>query len=72
MGLDLGSGGRLVGRVLQEAIVDGPAAPAVSAEQLRSPAVNGRQLLLQFQEVGRTRYLDQSCIVAAGQTAGCR
>jgi arylsulfatase A-like enzyme len=72
MGLELGAGGQLRGRVLLEALTDGPDAPAVKTDRLRSPAANGRQLLLEYQEVGQNRYLDQSCIVAAGQTAGCR
>ena len=72
MGLELGAGGQLRGRVLLEALADGPDAPAVKTDRLRSPAANGRQLLLEYQEVGPIRYLDQACIVAADQTAGCR
>jgi arylsulfatase A-like enzyme len=73
MGLELTSEGPLAGRVLQEAMKDGPAAPAVRTELVRSPAASGRLTLLQYQELGRSRYFDYACIIPADQpAAGCR
>jgi Type I phosphodiesterase / nucleotide pyrophosphatase len=73
MGFELPPGGPLRGRVMEEAIAGGPAAPAVRSERLRSPAANGVQLLLQYQTVGASRYLDSSCLVPADRpTASCR
>jgi hypothetical protein len=63
MGIDLKPRGTLRGRVLQEALIDGPAAPVVKTERLFSSVVNGRQTLLQYQEVSRTRYIRAACRV---------
>ena len=51
--------GKLVGRVLTEALVNGPATVAAKSEVRQSkPAANGLQTLLKYQTVGRTRYFD--------------
>ena len=62
MGIDLKPKGTLQGRVLQEALSGGPAAPSVKTERLLSSEVNGRQMLVQYQEVSRTRYIRAACI----------
>ena len=73
MGFELKPRGTLQGRVLQEALTNGPAAPTVKTERLLSPVADGRQTLLQYQQLGRTRYLDSACIIARDEpTAACR
>lgn len=58
LGLDIGSRGRLTGRVAREALPGGEA-PAVASTTLRSsPGANGLQTILVFQQVGATRYFD--------------
>lgn len=61
--------GNLVGRVLREALVDGPNSITSRSEILQSaPAANGQQTLLKFQTVENTRYLDAAGF--PGRTAG--
>jgi arylsulfatase A-like enzyme len=64
MGLEPKSRGTLQGRVLQEALANGPAAPPVKAEHILSPVANGRQTLLQYQQLGPKRYIESACVVA--------
>ena len=60
--------GGLLGRVVEEALPDG-ATPAVSAATLRSsPSAAGLQTLVQYQQVGSTRYFDAAGF--AGRTVG--
>ena len=63
MGIDLKPKGTLQGRVLQEALNNGPAAPMVKTERLFSSVVNGRQTLVQYQELSRTRYIRAACVM---------
>jgi hypothetical protein len=57
--LKLSTKGKLVGRVLSEALVNGPATVVTKAEIRQSkPAPNGLQTTLKYQTVGRTRYFD--------------
>lgn len=57
--LQLSTKGKLVGRVLSEALVNGPATVATKAEIRQSkPAPNGLQTILKYQTVGQTRYFD--------------
>jgi hypothetical protein len=58
MHLDVGDKGKLVGRVLAEALPGG-ALPEVSSRVITSePAANGLVTVLDMQQVGPTRYFD--------------
>jgi hypothetical protein len=63
MGLSLPQAG-LSGRVLAEALVDGPEVAAPRQEQLRSTAAAGKRTLLVYQEESGVRYLDMACFVS--------
>jgi hypothetical protein len=59
MHLDLGNGkGRLVGRVLQEALPGGTTPEVSSRVIVSEPAANGLVTILNMQQVGDTRYFD--------------
>jgi type I phosphodiesterase/nucleotide pyrophosphatase len=62
--------GRLVGRVLAEALVGGSAPPVAERRTLRSsaPAANGLATVLNYQVVGETRYFDAAGF--PGRTVG--
>jgi arylsulfatase A-like enzyme len=73
IGVELHPRGVLQGRVLDEALTSGPVAPVVRSERLLSPAADGRRTLLQYQTLGRARYLDAACLVAQDRPAAtCR
>jgi hypothetical protein len=58
LGLKIPNKGKLVGRVIAEAMPQGKT-PAVIARTLRSaPSVNGLRTILVYQQVGLTRYFD--------------
>jgi predicted AlkP superfamily pyrophosphatase or phosphodiesterase len=63
LGFDLPRTG-LVGRVLAEALSDGPAAAPPRVQYLRSTAAAGAQTILAYQEHDGVRYLDRACFVA--------
>jgi hypothetical protein len=66
--LDVGGNGKLVGRVLSEALPDG-AVPAVSGRVVMSePAANGLATVVNMQSVGDVRYFDAGGFV--GRTVG--
>jgi arylsulfatase A-like enzyme len=68
LGLKIPFKGGLLGRVVEEALPDG-ATPAVNAATLRSsPSAAGLQTLVQYQQVGSTRYFDAAGF--AGRTVG--
>jgi hypothetical protein len=68
LGLKIPFKGGLLGRVVEEALPDG-AMPAVNAATLRSsPSAAGLQTLVQYQQVGSTRYFDAAGF--AGRTVG--
>jgi hypothetical protein len=74
--LDVPRKGRLLGRVIREAMPGGRM-PEVSAHTQRSPpGPNGLQTVLMYQRVGTTRYLDAAGFpgrtvgVPSGKTAG--
>ena len=62
--------GRLVGRLLEEALTDGVAAPRAERRTLRSVAhsVNDRITVVNYQVVGETRYFDAAGF--PGRTVG--
>ncbi|HEV3372897.1 MAG TPA: nucleotide pyrophosphatase/phosphodiesterase family protein [Xanthobacteraceae bacterium] len=68
LGLKIPFKGGLLGRVVEEALPDG-AMPAVTAATLRSsPSAAGLQTLVQYQQVGSTRYFDAAGF--PGRTVG--
>ena len=68
LGLKIPFKGGLLGRVVEEALPDG-AMPAVNAATLRSsPSAAGLQTLVQYQQVGSTRYFDAAGF--PGRTVG--
>ncbi len=68
LGLKIPNKGRLVGRVIAEAMPQGKT-PAVITRALRSaPSVNGLRTILVYQQVGSTRYFDVAGF--AGRTVG--
>jgi hypothetical protein len=66
MGYSLPSTGKLIGRVLEEALVGAhePAAHPVQTQKSH-PASNGLSTLMEYQEYGGVRYLDRACRAAA-------
>jgi predicted AlkP superfamily pyrophosphatase or phosphodiesterase len=53
--------GKLSGRVISEALKDGPDAPAATKGVLKSdPAANGSVTYLRYQDLGETRYFDSA------------
>ncbi|ARV58763.1 alkaline phosphatase family protein [Nostocales cyanobacterium HT-58-2] len=59
LNLKLSTQGKLVGRVLSEALVGGPESVQYKSFILKSPsAANGLQTILKYQTVGKTRYFD--------------
>ncbi|NMG07400.1 alkaline phosphatase family protein [Brasilonema sp. UFV-L1] len=57
--LKLSTQGKLVGRVLSEALVNGPDSVQYKSFTLKSPsAANGLKTILKYQTVGKTRYFD--------------
>ena len=70
LGLRIPSKGRLVGRVMREAMPNGRL-PVFSARTLRSGAdKNGLRTVLEYQQLGGTRYLDAAGF--PGRTVGLR
>ena len=68
MHLDVSDNGKLVGRILSEALPGG-ALPEVSSRVIASePAANGLVTVLNMQQVGQTRYFDAAGF--AGRTVG--
>ena len=73
LGLELPHVGTLMGRVLNEALVNGPEPASTRGQTLRSAAADGRQTLLLFQETDGLRYQDAGCLVnAATPQSACR
>jgi arylsulfatase A-like enzyme len=66
LGLSPASNGELKGRILQEALAEGPSArPSKRRMVVAEPAANGRTTVLMFQQTGKQRYFDQACFTAA-------
>jgi arylsulfatase A-like enzyme len=73
LGFDLPRTGKLVGRVLTEALAGGPEATPAQERSARSTAASGHQTLLLFQQLSGVRYLDAACLVeAAADQHACR
>lgn len=58
LGLKIADKGKLVGRVMAEALLNGQERPFTSKTMTSMPAANGLRTVLQYQEVGPTRYFD--------------
>jgi hypothetical protein len=71
LGLELSSNGHARGRVMSEALADGPAPPEARAIVLRSePAANGFTTVLNAQEAAGQTYYDAAG--APGRTLGLK
>ncbi len=69
LGFQLPSTGDLKGRVIEEALTGGPSTVSSTAGTLRSSAAtNGAQTVLNYQQVGNTRYFDTAGFL--GRTVG--
>lgn len=65
MGIAMPAGGSLRGRVLTEALVNGPRTVASQRRAIRSDvAASGKATLLHYQQVGDQRYYDEACLTA--------
>ena len=60
--------GKLIGRVLGEALIDGPMPEVQSFVLMSEPADNGRQTVVDMQKVGDARYIDAAGF--PGRTVG--
>jgi hypothetical protein len=70
LGLRIPNKGALVGRVMREAMLNGRL-PRFSVRTLQSPPdKNGLRTVLNFQQIGSTRYLDAAGF--PGRTVGLR
>jgi arylsulfatase A-like enzyme len=67
MNLTAASVGSLKGRVIAEALAEGPDAPSPERRVDRSKEVNGRITLLEYQVYDGLRYLDAACFVGSSQ-----
>jgi len=67
-GIPLPAKGKLKGRVISEALVGGAAVSAAAKTIQSAPAENGARTILNFQQVGETRYFDAAGF--AGRAVG--
>jgi hypothetical protein len=68
LGLEVSDKGKLVGRVLSEALPNGAIPPVESRVVISEPAPNGLSTVLNMQAVGETRYFDAAGF--SGRTVG--
>jgi arylsulfatase A-like enzyme len=61
LNIEMPSNGRLRGRVISEALKDGPAKVSFTTDHAASELANGRRTILHFQEVSGQRYIDRAC-----------
>ena len=73
LGLQMPSVGNVRGRVLEE-VFGGGSAPGVAARKvmLSAPDENGSSTLLEYQELGGTRYYDAACLVRVDAAKHCQ
>jgi arylsulfatase A-like enzyme len=74
LGVTMPSSGKLMGRILNEALAGGdvPVAPAPRT-MLSQPGPGGVKTLLEYQQLGGAIYLDDACLVTGDATAArCR
>jgi hypothetical protein len=66
LGFDMASKGALKGRVLREALADGPASISAQRRTIASTsAANGMRTVLSYQETGKQVYFDEACFTHA-------
>ena len=63
--IDLKSKGKLQGRVVTEAVAGNPNPAATAHKHLASPAANGNQTILEYEEFEGKRYPYAACFVSA-------
>ena len=61
--------GQLRGRVLREALKDGPASVPSVRRSLASQKAHGKRTILEFQQAGSQQYFDVACFVKAGKSS---
>jgi len=73
LGIALPATGKLIGRVLNEALIGGnaPTAPPHQASQSQ-PGPGGVRTLLEYQQFGGVTYLDDSCLITKDAPSRCR
>ena len=74
LGMEIPSKGTLRGRVILEAINNGPAKIPFTLKHILSTEANGQRTVLHFQEASGVRYVDRACFIAVegkGAEAEC-
>ena len=65
LGLELPSHGKLVGRVLREALAGGPASVSFSHHTgISASSSNGKKTILMYQKAGEQVYFDRACLAS--------
>jgi hypothetical protein len=65
LGLEMPSNGKLKGRVITEALKNGPAQVTSESKKADSSAAQRLHTILEYQQVGNERYFDRGCFVEA-------
>jgi hypothetical protein len=68
--LEMPSKGNLKGRVITEALKNGPNRAISASKKADSSPAQGLRTILEYQEVGNERYFDRGCFVSAS-TSSC-
>jgi hypothetical protein len=62
LGFEIASKGALKGRILREALSDGPpSAPSIRKTDISPSAANGKRTILIYQQSGKQVYFDEAC-----------
>jgi arylsulfatase A-like enzyme len=64
LGMEIPSKGTLKGRVILEAMQNGPAKTPSTSNHIMSPEARGLRTVLHFQEASGVRYVDRACFIA--------
>ena len=64
LNLEIQPVGRLRGRVISEALKNGPATVPFTSGHLASDAGNSHRTIVHFQELAGERYIDRGCFIA--------
>jgi arylsulfatase A-like enzyme len=65
LGLQIQPNGKLQGRVITEALKNGPDQMTFTSNHAASQPANGQRTILEYQELGSERYTDRGCFIAA-------
>jgi hypothetical protein len=69
LGFRIASNGKLNGRILEEALLGGPASvPYMSRLETAQPAANQRTTVLMYQQVAKQVYFDSACFQHEGMS----